>query len=104
VRGRACTVLNYAAAAGLTFETINIAWPRNTDLPWWQNWAFVIGMAAFGLLGLAYFLTRRPDRQFGVGGAAMSGAAEAAAAVAPAPAPISQNGSAAYGEREPAQT
>lgn len=105
VKGRAGTVLNVVAAAWLAFELVNIAWPRSTDLPWWQNWAFVIGMAAFGLLGLVYFLTRRPDRQFAVGGAAMASAAGPPAAAPPAAAAsLPDPGSAARGEREPAQT
>ena len=80
LRGRAGTAVNVVAAVWLVFETVNIAWPRNTDLPWWQNYAFLIGIAAFGLLGLAYFLTQRPDRRFELGGAAVPAAAPAAAA------------------------
>jgi amino acid transporter len=67
--GRLGFVLNAVAALWLTFELINIAWPRYGDLPWWQNWAFLLGMGAFGIAGLAYFLARRPDRAFALGGA-----------------------------------
>jgi hypothetical protein len=63
--------LNAVAALWLTFELVNIAWPRYGDLPWWQNWAFLLGMGAFGIAGLAYFLVRRPDRAFALGGAAV---------------------------------
>jgi amino acid transporter len=93
LRGRAGTAVNVVAAAWLLFETVNIAWPRYTDLPWWQNWAFLLGMGAFGLLGLAYYLARRPDRQFAVGGAAV-----------PSAAPPVVAGAAAIDDREPAQT
>jgi amino acid transporter len=90
--GRAGTAVNVIAAAWLVFETVNIAWPRYTDLPWWQNYAFLLGIAAFGLLGLAYFLTQRPDRQFALGGAVVPAAEVPAPAGPPTPA------------REPAQT
>jgi amino acid transporter len=93
LRGRAGLVVNVVAAAWLVFETVNIAWPRYTDLPWWQNYAFLIGIAAFGLLGLIYFVTQRPDRQFAVGGAAV-----------PSAAPPVQTDPGALDEREPAQT
>ena len=73
VTGRWGMAINVAAAAWLAFELINIAWPRYTDLPWWQNWAFLLGTAAFGLAGLAYFLARRPDRQFALSSAALQG-------------------------------
>jgi amino acid transporter len=94
LRGRGGTIVNVVAAAWLVFETINIAWPRYTDLPWWQNWAFLLGMGAFGLLGLVYFLMQRPDRRFELGGATVPSVQPARATGA--------RGSAA--EREPAQT
>ncbi len=62
--GRLGTAVTVAAALWLSFELVNIAWPRYDELPWWQNWAFPLGMAVFGAIGLAYFLLRRPDRQF----------------------------------------
>jgi amino acid transporter len=70
IAGRAGTVVNVVAAVWLSAELVNIAWPRYTDLPWWQNYAFLIGIAVFGAVGLAYFLIRRPDRRFALGGAA----------------------------------
>jgi amino acid transporter len=93
LRGRAGLVVNVVAAVWLVFETVNIAWPRYTDLPWWQNYAFLLGIAAFGLLGLIYFFTQRPDRQFAVGGAAV-----------PSAAPPVQTGPSGLDKREPAQT
>jgi hypothetical protein len=94
LRGRAGTIVNVVAAAWLVFETINIAWPRYTDLPWWQNWAFLLGMGAFGLLGLVYFLAQRPDRRFELGGATVP-SVEPAAANGASPSAV---------KREPAQT
>lgn len=61
---RTSLAVNLLAAAWLVFELVNIGSPRYTDLPWWQNWAFVLGLAAFGAVGLGYFLWRRPDRRF----------------------------------------
>lgn len=61
--GQFAVVLNLTAMVWLVFELINIGWPRYTDLPWYQNWAFVLGMGVFGAVGLAYFLATRPDRK-----------------------------------------
>jgi amino acid transporter len=107
LRGRAGAVVNVVAAVWLCFETVNIAWPRYTDLPWYQNYAFLLGIAAFGLLGLVYFYARRPDRQFALGGAAVPAAEPSPTADPAAPAAASQipeRESAGYGDREPAQT
>jgi amino acid transporter len=60
-----------AALVWLTAELINIAWPREVGLPWWQEWAFILGMTGFGLVGLVYFVWARPDRRFTASGAAM---------------------------------
>lgn len=65
-RGRARNVLalvvNVVAALWLTFELVNIAWPRSADLPWYQNWAVLLGAGVFGGVGAVYFAVRRPDR------------------------------------------
>jgi amino acid transporter len=64
--GRAGVVLNAAAVAWLVFETINIAWPRKSlappDAPFYQVWAAVIVLAIIVLVGLAYLLVAKPDR------------------------------------------
>lgn len=62
--GRVGLAVNVAAVAWLCFELVNIAWPRDTGLPWWQTYAFPLGLACFGTVGLAYFLVARPDRNF----------------------------------------
>ncbi|GAA4942785.1 amino acid/polyamine/organocation transporter (APC superfamily) [Actinomycetospora succinea] len=62
--GTAGLVINIVAVLWLTFELINIAWPRDLGLPWWQTYAFLLGLACFGAVGLAYFLVSRPDRRF----------------------------------------
>lgn len=71
--GRLGPVVNVLATTWLVFEMINIAWPRYTDLPWWQNWAVVVGFVVFGVVGLAYFLKARPDRNFTTTSATMAG-------------------------------
>ena len=64
--GRAGVVLNAAAVAWLVFETINIAWPRKSlappDAPFYQVWAAVIVLAIIVVVGLAYLLVAKPDR------------------------------------------
>jgi amino acid transporter len=59
-------VLNITALAWLTGEFINIAWPRATDLPWYQNWAVELGVGIIALIGGVYFAVTRPDRKFGL--------------------------------------
>lgn len=61
--GTAGLAVSGAAAAWLTFEFVNIAWPRTPSLPWYENWAMVVGAAALGALGGVYYLRTRPDRK-----------------------------------------
>jgi amino acid transporter len=69
--GRIALGLVVAAGIWLAAELVNIAWPREVGLPWWQEWAFILGMTAFGIVGLVYFLWARPDRRFEESGEAM---------------------------------
>jgi amino acid transporter len=69
--GSAALAVVVAAAIWLAVELVNIAWPREVGLPWWQEWAFILGMTAFGIVGLVYFLWARPDRRFEESGEAM---------------------------------
>lgn len=56
--------VNVAAVAWLAFETVNIAWPRESiaplDAPAYQVWAAPIVLAAITVIGLAYLLIARP--------------------------------------------
>ncbi|WP_432181116.1 hypothetical protein [Streptomyces sp. NBC_00063] len=49
------------------FELVNICWPRTilapAGAPWCQIWAAPLGVGTVTLAGLAYLLTRRPDRR-----------------------------------------
>ena len=65
--GRAGVVLNAAAVAWLSFETVNIAWPRESlappGAPFYQVWAAPIVLVAIVVVGLAYLLIAKPDRK-----------------------------------------
>src|SRR6185295_19254332 len=65
--GRAGTVLNAAAVAWLVFETINIAWPRESlappGAPFYQVWAAAIVLALIGAAGAIYLAVAKPERQ-----------------------------------------
>jgi amino acid transporter len=64
--GRAGVFLNAAAVAWLSFETVNIAWPRESlappDAPFYQVWAAVIVLSLIVAVGLAYLLIAKPER------------------------------------------
>ncbi len=59
--------VNAAAVVWLTFETINIAWPRTSlaplGAPGYQVWAAPIFIAAIAVAGLAYLAVARPHRR-----------------------------------------
>lgn len=44
--------VTFAAALWLIFETLNVAWPRTPDLPWYENWAVVAVVAILAVLGV----------------------------------------------------
>jgi amino acid transporter len=64
---RAGTAINALAVAWLTFETVNIAWPRTSlappGAPAYQVWAAVIVLALIAAAGAAYLLVAKPQRQ-----------------------------------------
>ena len=72
--GRVGLAVTVCASVWLVFELVNIAWPRDLGLPWWQTYAFPLGLAFFGAVGLVYFLAARPDRRFGHDSAALESA------------------------------
>jgi amino acid transporter len=65
--GRAGLVANAAAVAWLAFETVNIAWPRESlappGAPWYQIWAAPVVITAIAVAGLAYLVAARPQRR-----------------------------------------
>jgi amino acid transporter len=67
--GRAGVVVNALAVAWLAFETVNIAWPRESlappGAPVYQVWAAPMVLAAIAAAGLAYLALARPHRRIG---------------------------------------
>lgn len=57
--GRWSLPVTALAAIWALFELVNIAWPRATDLPWYQQWGVLLMTIVIGLLGLVVQLTRR---------------------------------------------
>ena len=53
-------VVNVAALLWLGFEILNIAWPRQPEAPWYQNYAVIV---VFVLLGAAGFMVERRLRR-----------------------------------------
>jgi amino acid transporter len=64
VLSRRGMVLNVLAVGWLAFETVNIAWPRESlapvGAPWYQVWAAPMVVAAITLVGLVYLAVARP--------------------------------------------
>ena len=65
--GRLGLAANVLAVAWLSFETVNIAWPRASiappGAPWYQVWAAPLVLAAIAVVGLAYLGGARPQRK-----------------------------------------
>jgi amino acid transporter len=64
--GRAGLVVNALAVAWLAFETVNIAWPRESlappGAPFYQVWAAPLVLALIAFTGLVYLAWARPHR------------------------------------------
>jgi amino acid transporter len=67
--GPAGLPLNILAVAWLTFETVNIAWPREAiappGAPWYQVWAAPLVLTLIAAVGGLYLLTARPQDKMG---------------------------------------
>jgi hypothetical protein len=65
--GRVGLVVNVLAVAWLAFETVNIAWPRESlappGAPVYQVWAAPIVLAVIFLAGIAYLAAAKPHRR-----------------------------------------
>ena len=61
---RSGMLVNVLAVAWLAFETVNIAWPRESlapvGAPWYQVWAAPMVVAAITVIGLAYLALAKP--------------------------------------------
>jgi amino acid transporter len=66
--GRLGVVANVLAACWLAFETVNIAWPRESlappDAPFYQVWAAPLVLAGIGIVGVGYLVLARPDQNY----------------------------------------
>ena len=64
--GRFGLIINIAAVLWLSFETVNIAWPRRSlappGAPTYQIWAAPIVLAAIAAFGAVYLIVVRPHR------------------------------------------
>ncbi|WP_420232492.1 APC family permease [Pseudomonas sp. ABY48] len=62
--GRWGLPVNLAAFFWLVFESINVAWPRESiappGAPWFQVWAVILVFSILALLGLAYMFWAKP--------------------------------------------
>jgi amino acid transporter len=67
--GRAGAVVNLLAVAWLAFETVNIAWPRESlapsAAPWYQVWAAPLVLTLIAAVGIAYLVAAKPQRNLG---------------------------------------
>jgi amino acid transporter len=67
--GRLGVIVNVLAVAWLAFETVNIAWPRESlaalGAPVYQVWAAPLVLAVIAAVGLAYLLLAKPQRRLG---------------------------------------
>jgi amino acid transporter len=65
--GRLALPVNIAAVAWLTFEAINIAWPRTVLAPpgarFYQVWAIILIFGVLLVVGAIYVLLRRPQER-----------------------------------------
>jgi amino acid transporter len=62
--GRWGLPVNLAAFFWLVFESINVAWPRESlappDAPWFQVWAVILVFSILAVLGLIYMFRAKP--------------------------------------------
>ena len=65
--GRAGVVLNVLAVGWLAFQTVNIAWPRESlappGAPFYQVWAAPIVLGLIATIGVGYLLVARPHER-----------------------------------------
>ena len=69
--GRPGLVVNVLAVLWLAFETVNIAWPRESlappGAPFYQVWAAPLVLALIATVGLVYMVMAKPQRKVGSG-------------------------------------
>ena len=65
-------VINVLAVLWLAFETVNIAWPRESlaplGAPVYQVWAAPLVLALIAAVGVAYLTLAKPQRRLNASG------------------------------------
>jgi len=65
--GRVGVVVNALAVGWLSFETVNIAWPRTSlappGAPTYQVWAAPMSLAVIAVMGVVYLVVAQPQRR-----------------------------------------
>ncbi|MNY66364.1 hypothetical protein D3C86_2037760 [compost metagenome] len=65
--GRWGVPVNLAAFVWLVFESINVAWPRESlappGAPWFQVWAVILVFSILAVLGLIYLFWAKPEQR-----------------------------------------
>ena len=54
--GRWSYAITAIAAVWIVFEIVNLMWPRDSSLPWYQNWGVIVVTAGLTVAGLIVFL------------------------------------------------
>lgn len=57
--GRWGVPVTYSASLWLVFQTINIAWPRDTPAPWYIDWSMVITLGVVSVIGIILYTSWR---------------------------------------------
>lgn len=54
------------ASAWIVIEIVNVAWPRDASLPWYQNWGVIMVAAILAMCGVAaYAVAPRHEGRLG---------------------------------------
>ena len=90
--GRAGLAVNVLAVAWLSFEALNVAWPRASlarpTRPWFQVWAVVVVFSALAAFGLLYMVIAKPHRRIATSLSFAAPPADPHAPAVPAPPPV----------------
>lgn len=57
--GRFSAPVTYAASFWLLLQTVNIAWPRQTENPWYVDWSMVLTLAVVTVVGVVVYRMQR---------------------------------------------
>jgi amino acid transporter len=64
--GRASYIVTLLACLWIVIEVVNVSWPRDATLPWYQNWGVIIVAVGLGVVGVgAYLVAPRHEGHLG---------------------------------------